>query len=276
MSNIYERSVKAFDEALKNTFEQSFSPSPKLSFLEWSRKNIKLSKQSSERAGDFEPFPYQVEIMEEMGNPRAQTVIVVKPTQVGYTLTLEAKMGYNLDGDPCSTLFYLPKDDDLRRFHDDHFLPMVNNVEAVQQILRHDGEWNIRRTTKGSKITFLSAAVAANFQSHRAREVMIDEISSDAYNPSGKIKEDKVNAAFERTGSFHNRKHLVGGTPSVLGQCRVWSWFLRGDQRRLFVPDPKTGEFVLLEKGDRSSAHGLKWDGRDDSSVRFCFPPALR
>lgn len=273
--SLYDRSVVAASDALQKTLSMSFAPSPRLTFREWSEQNIVLPKSVTARPGKFKPLIYQEGIMDAFSDPRIRDVVVVKPTQVGYTALLEAYIAYCLEHDPSSVLFYLPTDDDLRRFHDDHFMPIVNNTNALKEIMRFDGEWNIRRTVKGSRVSFLSAAVAKNFQSHRARVLMIDEISSDAYDPSGKIKEDKVNAGMERTGSFSRRKHIIGGTPAVADRCRVWSWFLRGDQRKLFVPDPKTGEMHALEFGDRSTRHGLKWTDRDAESVVYRFPSGV-
>ena len=273
--SLYDRSVVAAHEALKQTLAMSFAPAPRLSLRDWSQNNIILPKSVTARPGKFRPLVYQEGIMDAFSDPRIRDVVVVKPTQVGYTALLEAYIAYCLEHDPSSLLFYLPTDDDLRRFHDDHFMPIVNNTAALKEIMRWDGEWNIRRTIKGSRVTFLSAAVAKNFQSHRARVLMIDEISSDAYDPSGKIKEDKVNAGMERTGSFSRRKHIIGGTPAIMDRCRVWSWFLRGDKRKLFVPDPKTGEMHDLQFGDRSTRHGLKWTGRDAESVVYRFPSGV-
>lgn len=272
MNDIYADSVNALDEALIDTRRYALAPSPHQTFREWAADNIKLTTETTARPGKFRPFIYQEGIMDAFSDPTIQTISVVKPTQVGYTALLEFYIGYLLEHDPSSILFYLPTDDDVRRFHDDHFMPMVKSASSVNEIMRWDGEWNIRRTTKGSRVSFLSAAVAKNFQSHRARCLMVDEISSDAYDPSGKIKEDKINAGMERTGSFPNRKNIIGGTPAIDGRCRITSWYLRGDQRQLYVPDPRTGEFVTMDFGGRETTHGLKWDGRDDTSVRYRFP----
>ncbi len=268
----YAESLAAFQEALELVRDATFGPSPRLDFETWARQNVVLSPETTARPGPFRPLLYQPGIMEAISDPRIHTVSVVKPTQVGYTALLELAIAYFLEHDPSAILFYMPTDADVRRFHDDHFMPIVKNTAALDAILRRDGEWNIRRTDKGSRVTFLSAFNVKNVQSHRGRVAIIDEISSDAYNPSGAIKEDKINAAMERTASFPMRKNIIGGTPSVAGRCRITSWFLRGDQRRWFVPDPETGELHEPVFGDRSTPHGLKWDGRDASSVRYRFP----
>ncbi|MCG6111553.1 MAG: phage terminase large subunit family protein [Paracoccus sp.] len=268
----YAASVEALDRALLETRRFALAPSPSLSFREWAGESVKLSKETSARPGKFRPFIYQQGIMDTMSDPSIRIVSVVKPTQVGYTAILEMFIAYLLEHDPSSVLFYMPTDDDVRRFHDDHFMPLVKNVPALAEILRGDGEWNIRRTTRGSRVSFLSAFNVKNFQSHRARAAIIDEISSDAFDPSGKTKEDKISAAMERTGSFPNRKNILGGTPSVKGHCRIWSWYLRGDQRQFHVPDPGTGEMVTLEFGDRSTPYGLKWKERDADTVVYRFP----
>lgn len=274
MKDIYEGSVAALDDALINARKFALAPSPQQSFLEWATndRNVKLSIETTARPGKFKPFVYQKGIMDAFSDPSIRIVSVVKPTQVGYTALLELYAGYMMEHDPSSIIFYMPTDDDVRRFHDDHFMPMVKNVPPLREIMRWDGEWNIRRTERGSRITFLSAFNVKNFQSHRARCAMIDEISSDAYDPSGKTKEDKISAAMERTGSYPNRKNILGGTPSVKDRCRIWSWYLRGDQRQFFVPDPGTGEMVTMDFGDRSTPHGLKWKDRDADSVVYRFP----
>lgn len=277
MKDIYAGSVEALDRALTETRRYALAPSPRKSFLEWAtdEKNVKLSIETTARPGKFKPFVYQRGIMDAFSDPSIRIVSVVKPTQVGYTALLELYAGYMMEHDPSSIIFYMPTDDDVRRFHDDHFMPMVKNVPPLREIMRWDGEWNIRRTERGSRITFLSAFNVKNFQSHRARCAMIDEISSDAYDPSGKTKEDKISAAMERTGSYPNRKNILGGTPSVKGRCRIWSWYERGDQRQFFVPDPGTGEMVTMEFGDRSTPYGLKWKDRDAETVVYRFPSGV-
>jgi phage terminase large subunit GpA-like protein len=272
----YANSIAALDRALLDTRRNALAPSPAMSFREWATSGkVKLSKETSARPGKFKPIIYQEGIMDAFSDPSIRIVSVVKPTQVGYTALLELGIGYFLEHDPSSALFFMPTDDDVRRFHDDHFMPMVRNVASVADIMRWDGEWNIRRTDRGSRVTFLSAFNPKNFQSHRARVVMIDEISSDAYDPSGKTKEDKIRSAIQRTGSYPNRKIILGGTPSVKGRCRIWSWYLRGDQRQFHVPDPGTSEMVTLEFGDRSTPYGLKWKDRDAGSVLYRFPSGV-
>ncbi|HDD2022314.1 TPA: phage terminase large subunit family protein, partial [Salmonella enterica] len=56
--------------------------------VEWADAFYYLPKESSYGSGEWETLPFQVAIMNAMGNDRIRTVNLIKSARVGYTKML--------------------------------------------------------------------------------------------------------------------------------------------------------------------------------------------
>src|SRR5690606_13646937 len=62
-----------------------------------------------------------------------------------------------------------------------------------------------------------------------------------------------------RTESYeYERKHFYSTTPTI-EEAIEWQEYLRGDQRKYFVPCPHCGTLQHLEWGGAQTRHGVKW-----------------
>ncbi|WP_265499565.1 terminase gpA endonuclease subunit [Paracoccus beibuensis] len=274
----YAFSRDALTEALMSRRGAAFVPSPKLDLCEWSEQHGVLAQTAAKAGQRFKPTGYQRGILQAMSDPKTRRLSLLKSAQVGATQMVLFGLGYYLEHDPSSVLFYLPTKEDVQDFYKDDFTEMARDVPAIRKILSPAGDnWHTRRTLKGSVVRFRSAFDAKNFRRIRARAVFLDEIDDDAYNPTGNTKEDKITAASERGKSYHNAILVITGTPGIKGESRCEAEFLKGDQRRYFVPCPHCTEangseldgFQHLEWGGPDVAYGIKWKKNQPETAHY-------
>lgn len=76
--------------------------------VEWADQNYYLPKESSYGEGEWKTLPFQVAIMNCMGNDEIRTVNLIKSARVGYTKMLLGVVGYLLSINPATACFFSP------------------------------------------------------------------------------------------------------------------------------------------------------------------------
>src|SRR5450830_764326 len=69
---------------------------PPLTAVEWANKHFYLSSESSYQEGRWTTAPFQIAILNAMGNDLIAVVNVLKSARVGYTKMLVANKGYKI------------------------------------------------------------------------------------------------------------------------------------------------------------------------------------
>src|SRR5258708_6370669 len=88
---------------------KALEPPEALSPVEWSEKNLILSRGRSAKPGRFKAWPWQIEPIECCRDKDIASVVLCWPAQVcGKTSVLLATIGYSIAQSPCPMLFVFP------------------------------------------------------------------------------------------------------------------------------------------------------------------------
>ncbi|STI85437.1 terminase large subunit (Gp2) [Escherichia coli] len=77
--------------------------------VEWADQNYYLPKESSYGEGEWKTLPFQIAIMNCMGNDQVRTVNLIKSARVGYTRCCWGWSGILLSINPETVCFFSPR-----------------------------------------------------------------------------------------------------------------------------------------------------------------------
>lgn len=77
--------------------------------VEWADQYYYLPKESSYGDGEWKTLPFQIAIMNSMGNDQIRTVNLIKSARVGYTKMLLGWSGILLSINPETVCFFSPR-----------------------------------------------------------------------------------------------------------------------------------------------------------------------
>lgn len=232
--------------------------------------------------------PYAVEIMEEL-SARSPTQVVswIKCSQIGATAAVENFIAYVIRMVPGPILYCTAKEDLLKKWVNKRLTPLLMSCGLEDRIVaqhlmknqRRSGNQLFSKEFPGGSLDMVSAQAESNLRMDSIRYLVLDEAGSYPWNVQG--FGDPIKIAIARTANWRSRKKIfIPSTAGVEGECRMWSLYLEGDQRRYFVPCPHCGAFQVLKfpsepesfyEGFASTE--IKWETKagilDSDSVHF-------
>ena len=129
----------AFDSLQKEIREafQYFRPPKDQTVSEWAMQNRILPKGTTSRPGPFRPEVYQIEMMNVVLDPLVHEIVVMKPTQVGYSdAVLNNVIGYYIDADPKPMMMVQPTIDNAKDYGKKRITPMIEASPALRHKIR--------------------------------------------------------------------------------------------------------------------------------------------
>jgi len=144
-------------------------PEP-LTAVEWADQNFYLSSESSYHEGRWTTLPFQIGILNAMGNDEIRTVNVVKSARLGYTKMLLAAAGYLLEHKKRNILTFSPTDTDAESFMKTHLETMVRDVPVVLDLapwhgMKHrDNTLSAKRFANGKQVFVHGGKAARNYR----------------------------------------------------------------------------------------------------------------
>ena len=216
---------------------------------EWAEANIVLPKRWSDRAGPFEAYPWQREILDAYGIPEIHFMTMVAPTQVGKSTLALCMLGYTIDVAPGSVLMIMPVDPDAGERLEIRIKPLI---DATPALARHKS--SRKSNWKRDRISFPSQDMdiftgGANSENATADKplpiVILDEVAK--FPPQIGKEPDAVSLADSRNKTYRTRKkRLAISSPKVRGDIldREYKW---SDRREYHVPCPHCGTFQPFE-----------------------------
>jgi phage terminase large subunit GpA-like protein len=259
MTRLDEITVSALD---------TLKPPARMTISEWAEQNLVLSPEDSSERGRYrgDRAPYQRGIMDAIGDPLAEGVVVMSSAQVGKTLIAKAVIGYFIDQDPSPILLIQPTLEMAASFSRDRLAPMLRDTECLRGKVaspktRDSGNTVLRKTFPGGHLTIVGANSAAGLASRPIRVLICDEV--DRYPPSAGTEGDPVNLGRARTKTFWNRREVLMSTPGDADTSRIEPAFLASDQRRFFVHCPHCAHAQALKWS------GVTWTNEDPVSARY-------
>ena len=254
---------------------KSLKPTKTMTVTQWAEKYRILNQKSSAYFGPYstELTPYVREIMDAMTiNYRNQngefvnTIVVMKPAQVGLSEVLNNCVGYYIDNSPCPILYVLPTVEMAKRTSTDSIDPLIEDTPQLFQKIgkkRSSGSENaiLKKGFTGGSLRFIGSNSSAGLRSAAVRILILDEVSS---YPKATSEGDPVELAIKRTQTFGEQRKIIAiSTPTIEGECKIEQFFQKTDKRFYYVPCPHCLTYQKLE------FKNLKWDKDNYESIFY-------
>ncbi len=245
---------------------------PPMTAVEHADENFYMSAESSYIEGKWKTVPYQIAILNAMGNDDIDEVNWVKSARVGYTKLLACAISYFSEHKKRNVIAWQPDDGARDDFSKQHIDPMIRDVGVLRSMFPHLGKKHKNNTIdckvfgNQRQLHLKGGKAAKNYREKSVDVAIYDELS-------------KFDADIEKEGSATFlgdkrlegsvfRKSIRGSTPGIQGVCQIEE--AAGEASHSFeryIPCPHCGEPQVLKFGGRGLDYGLSWsqDADDDA-----------
>ncbi|EAA4371785.1 TPA: phage terminase large subunit family protein [Salmonella enterica] len=273
--NISEQKMNNIMLAIRKGLQPLIRPLP-MTAVEWADEYYYLPKESSYGSGAWETLPFQVAIMNTMGNDRIRTVNLIKSARVGYTKMLLGVVGYFIEHKSRNNLLFQPTDSAAEDFMKSHVEATIREVPCLKILApwlgrkHRDNTLTLKRFSSGVGFWCLGGAAAKNYREKSVDVVCYDELSS--FEPDVEKEGSPTLLGDKRIEGSVWPKSIRGSTPKVKGSCQIEKAANESAHfMRFHVPCPHCGEEQYLKFGDDSTAFGLKWEkGKPETVYYLC------
>ncbi|EPH5481637.1 phage terminase large subunit family protein, partial [Escherichia coli] len=242
--------------------------------VEWADQNYYLPPESSYLAGRWKTLPFQVAIMNCMGNDRIRTINLIKSARVGYTKMLMGVIGYFIEHKNRNSLLFQPTDSAAEDFMKSHVESTLRDVPCLKILSpwlgrkHRDNTLTLKRFTSRVGFWCLGGAAAKNYREKSVDVVCYDELSS--FEPDVEKEGSPTLLGDKRIEGSVWPKSIRGSTPKIKGTCQIEKAANESAHfMRFYVPCPHCGEEQYLKFGDESTPFGLKWEKDSPESVFY-------
>ena len=224
-----------------------FKPPPRLRLSEYADQFSVMTGSAAEK-GRWNTLPYQREILDAFTDPTVETIAIMKSARVGWTKMLGVAVQFYSHQDPCPVMIVQPVKEDAEGYSKEEIKPLFEDTPVLRGLICEAKARNtasntilLKQLANGGLIDIVNAASGRSFRRKSRKVVLFDEV--DAYP---RLDEgDPIKLGRNRADYYWDRKIGLGGTPIFKGG-KTEEWFLRGDQRRYFVPCPHCLEPQVL------------------------------
>lgn len=244
--------------------------------VEWANDCYYLPKESSYTPGRWETLPFQVAIMNSMGNDRIRTVNFIKSARVGYTKMLLAVMAYFIEHKTRNCLMFQPTDADAENFMKSHVEPTIREVPELKSLApwygkkHRDNTLSMKRFSHGIGLWCLGGKAAKNYREKSVDAVMYDELA--AFDADIEKEGAPTQLGDKRIEGSVWPKSIRGSTPKIKDSCQIEKAARESDHLlRFHIPCPHCGERQFLKWSDDETPYGLKWEqGKPETVYYLC------
>ena len=236
---------------------------------DWADQNFYLSSESSYQEGRWETEPFQVALLNMMGNDEIRTLNIIKSARVGYSKMLLAASAYMIEHKRRNILFFVPTEASANGFMKSQIETMIRDVPNLRDIApwyggkHRDNTLELKRFSNSKMLYCRGGAAAKNY-----RELSVDTVIYDELAAFEQDVEGEGNPTFlgdKRIEGSAFPKSIRGSTPKTNNgdalRCQITSAADEsGHLFRFHLPCPSCGEFQALKWGGKDCAFGIKWD----------------
>ena len=230
-----------------------WAPPPEYTVSQWAASERRLSPESSAEAGAWqnERTPYLVDIMDAVGDPRVERVVVMAAAQMGKTEALLNVIGYHVDRDPSPMLLIQPTVEMAQAASKDRIAPMIRDTPAlVGRVTDDKGRAGVESTIlskrfPGGHLTMVGANSPAGLAMRPIRLVLADEV--DRYPVTAGREGNPLALAWKRATTYWNRKLVETSTPTDEGVSQIQKDYEAGTREEWCLPCPACGTVQPLE-----------------------------
>ncbi|EEQ5351090.1 phage terminase large subunit family protein, partial [Escherichia coli] len=189
--------------------------------VEWADQNYYLPKESSYGEGEWKTLPFQIAIMNCMGNDQVRTVNLIKSARVGYTKMLLGVVGYFIEHKSRNSLLFQPTDSAAEDFMKSHVEATIRNVPCLKDLSpwlgrkHRDNTLTLKRFSSGVGFWCLGGAAAKNYREKSVDVVCYDELSS--FEPDVEKEGSPTLLGDKRIEGSVWPKSIRGSTPKIKG-----------------------------------------------------------
>lgn len=261
--NISTPQIKELATAVRAGLVPLFRPAP-MTPVEWADENFYLSSESSYQEGRWETLPFQVAILNSMGNDEIRTVNVIKSARVGYSKMLLAAAAYQIEHKRRNILMLLPTDGAAQGFMKAHVETMIRDVPAIRALApwhgskHRDNTLDTKRFSHSKQLWCLGGAAAKNYREKSVDTIIYDELA--AFEPDVEKEGSPTFLGDKRIEGSTFPKSIRGSTPKIRGICQIEAAASESPHLlKMQVPCPHCGQLQSLKWGGKDCAFGIKW-----------------
>lgn len=244
---------------------------------DWARENFRLAGESSHQKGDWIAWPFQVGILDFMGDDRIEEIDVMKSKRVGYTKMLVANIAYNIAHKRRKQALWQPTDDDRDSFVKSEIDPILDPVTGVQAINSVRQKGNLAAETikykpfRDSALHLLGGKAARAYRRITVAWAGLDEISK--FDRSIEKAGPPRGLARGRLEGAPYPKLVCGSTPLLRGMCHIEDAIEEAEGLvRFHIDCPHCGVDHPLQWGGKNKPYGMKWERGNPNTVRHVCP----
>lgn len=244
---------------------QGLYKEPPMTAVQWADEHFYMSSESSYHEGKWTTDPFQVAILNAMGNDLIAVVNFVKSARIGYTKLLMANIGYKLQHKRRNIVMWSPTDPDAQGISKRHVDGLIRDVPVIKALApwfekKHRDNTLDQKVFSNRKSLWIRGGKASrNYRELSADEAIYDELSNFDQDIDG--EGDAVTLGDKRLDGATYPKSIRGSTPKKTGSCQVNKAADESPVRlRFHIACPHCHQEQALKFGGKDCAYGLKWD----------------
>lgn len=263
--------LKPLADAIKVGLSALFKEPP-MTVVEWADKHFYLSSESSYQEGRWTTAPFQVAILNAMGNDLIREVNFVKSARLGYTKMLMAFIGYLVQHKKRNVLMYCPTEGDAEGVMKRHIEGMIRDVPVVLDLapwygMKHrDNTLEAKCFSNRKMLWCLGGKAARNYREKSPDTVIYDELSKFDEDIEGEGAPTFLGDKRLEGATF--KKSIRGSTPTEAEICQITRAAIESPHDLRFnIKAPCCGNELVLQWGGKDSPFGIKWRLNDRHEV---------
>jgi phage terminase large subunit GpA-like protein len=221
----------------------------------WAESNLKLSERITNKPGSYltQRTPYVREVLECFADERVRRLALVWGAQTSKTTAIIVGMAYKLDVNPAPCLWVMPSTHLARSFSETRWMPLIDQNPTLARHKQADPDKYrlLEQHFDRMSVWFTGSNSPASLSSRSIAALCMDEL--DKFPAKGGKESAPLQLAEARVATYPQHIIVTTSTPTYEDGA-IWTEWLKGDQRKYFVPCLGCGEAWSLEWGH------IKWD----------------
>ncbi len=212
-------------DAIFSKLRQALKPPPILTLSGWADTYRRLP-DSAENSGRWKTSytPYMKEIMDSIGDPRVERIVIKSSAQIGKSELLINTLGFYSHQKPVPILMVQPTIKLAEAFSKERIQPTIDSTPELQEVFgskksRSSDNTILQKMFAGGFLCLAGSNAPASLASRAVGVVLLDEVDRYPQNSGG--EGDVVSLAIKRTNTFRNRKIIIVSTPTDANTSRI-------------------------------------------------------